>query len=88
MSAESGDREHRESDSNRWILHCEGFRVEDPEGQVGIVVAVIYDPSARWDKPSGFTVRTTTGAVVTIPLEDIEDVLASEGRLLVPSRSG
>jgi hypothetical protein len=88
MSAESEDRHRDEADSNRWILHCEGFRVEDPDGHVGVVVAVVYDPSARWDRPSGFTVRTATGGALTIALEDVEDVLASEGRLLVRSRSG
>ena len=29
-----------------WLGHCEGFKVQSPEGQVGVVESVVYDADA------------------------------------------
>ncbi len=79
-SAESGDREHTASDSREWLLGCEGFSVEGPDGFVGTVLRALYEPSARWDRPSGLLVRAAEGAVI-VPMDRVETVHVSEGRI-------
>ena len=86
MSAKSGGRKYDETDTRDWLLRCEGFRVDSPDGQVGIVVGVVYEPSARWDRPSALRVRGSDGPVVMISMEDVEDVVAADRRLLVRAR--
>jgi hypothetical protein len=66
-----------------WLLECEGWRVEDENGRlIGDVVAPVYEPSARWDRPRALATRTATG-VVEISLLQIARVNAADGRILV-----
>ncbi len=85
-SAESGDRENRAIESREWLLGCEGFRVEDPDGLIGHVVRVLYEPSARWDRPSGLVVRGASGSAV-FAMSHITAVVASEGRIVLSKRA-
>ncbi len=66
-----------------WLLECEGWRVEDENGRlIGHVVAPVYEPSARWDRPRALATRSAT-AVVEIPLLQIAQVKAADGRIVV-----
>ena len=66
-----------------WLLECEGWRVEDENGRlIGHVVAPVYEPSARWDRPRALAVRGATG-VAEIPLSQIARVDTAGGRIVV-----
>ncbi len=71
-----------ERDERAWLLDCEGMRVETAAGLVGVVVAPLYEFSARWDRPWALSVRTDDGAAI-VRMESIETVIASEGRIIV-----
>ena len=66
-----------------WLLECEGWRVEEEDGRlIGHVVAPVYEPSARWDRPRALAVRSAT-AVVEIPLSGIARADTLDGRIVV-----
>jgi hypothetical protein len=66
-----------------WLLECEGWRVEDEQGRlIGHVVAPVYEPSARWDRPRALATRSATD-VVEIPLLQIARVKAADGQIVV-----
>ncbi len=81
MAADSGGN-HESDVSREWLLRCEGFRVDGPEGMIGRVVGPLYEHSVRWDRPSALAVRTPNG-VVAVPLDAIESVLPREHRIVV-----
>jgi len=81
MSAEAGGSGPT-GDDRSWVLGCEGMRVDGPEGPIGVVVAPIYEPSARWDRPWGFVIEGPRGPV-RMPIESIDSVDADERRLHV-----
>jgi hypothetical protein len=83
VRADPGGRSTDGAKSREWLLHCEGFRVEGPDGFVGIVVGVEYEFSARWDRPSGLAVRAATGGSLTVPIETVTEVSEVEGTVLV-----
>ena len=85
MSAESRGRPDN-TESREWLLHCEGFRVEGPDGFVGVVTGVVYEFSARWDRPSALAVRGDRGKALSVPLRAIADVSEDEGRVLLRER--
>jgi len=81
MSAESGGQRTDEGRSREWLLGCEGFRVEGPEGRlVGHVLALLYGFSARWDRPSALEIRGPEGTF-SLALDAIEEVSAREARI-------
>jgi hypothetical protein len=85
MSAQSGGRGYEGSQASEWLLRCEGMRVEGPGGFVGHVVAPLYGPSVRWDRPWGFAVRTAEG-IVRIPRAAIESVDPETRRIVIRER--
>jgi hypothetical protein len=59
------------------------MRVETTDGRVlGVVVAPIYEPSARWDLPRALAVRADVGEL-TVELDAIVEVDLGSGRLVV-----
>ncbi len=81
-TSEPGGRPPEELGSGEWLLRCQGFRVDGPEGLVGVVVSVVYEPSARWDRPSALAVRGRGGEVL-VPIDSIARVDPAEGRISV-----
>lgn len=74
------------------LARCEGFRVESADGYVGVVEALRYAPSTKWDRPSELAVRPTDLAVhagrssktlLIIPLAEIEEVFVTERRVVL-----
>ena len=85
MAAESRERAD-EPESREWLLECEGFRVEGLDGYVGVVTGVLYEFSARWDRPTALSVRTTQGKSVSVPMGAIGEVLLDEKRVVLRER--
>ena len=79
-TANAGGGMAEEGRSREWLFRCHGFRVDGPEGLVGVVVGVVYGHSTRWDRPSGLAVRGRRGEVV-VPMDAIADVHPAEGRI-------
>ncbi len=80
-ATDRNDYDHREE--REWILRCEGFQVYGPEGHVGVVVAVVYEHSARWDAPHGLKVRGGGGTTFVTPLDAVTAVDVAAGRISV-----
>jgi hypothetical protein len=76
----AGGEMTEEGRSREWLLRCHGFRVDGPEGLVGVVVAVVYGHSTRWDRPSALAVRGRRGEIL-VPMDAIAGVDAAEGRI-------
>lgn len=85
MSAEP-HRRPENLESREWLLHCEGFRVEGPDGFVGFVSGVVYEFSARWDRPTALAVRGDRGKALSVPIRAIADVSEDDGRVLLRER--
>ena len=79
----TGGSEPEQRDERDWILRCESFRVYGPEGYIGVVVAVAYDHSARWDAPHGLRVRRPDGSDSIVLLPSIVEVDVEAGRIIV-----
>jgi hypothetical protein len=64
---------------------CEGFRVESPDGYVGVVEALRYRPSTRWDHPSELLVHAgrSSEMLLIIPLAEVENIYLSERRVVI-----
>jgi len=64
---------------------CEGFRVECPDGYVGAVDALRYEPSARWDFPSALVVHAGRASemLLVIPLAEVDSVSFAERRVIL-----
>ena len=64
---------------------CEGFRVESPDGYVGVVDTLRYTPSTKWDRPSGLAVQAgrSSEMLLIIPLAEVECVYLTERRVVL-----
>ena len=67
-----------------WLGHCEGFRVDGPEGRVGVVEAVL----GREDEPTTLAVREGLFALRTVyvPLEQVAEIQPRAERIVLRSR--
>ena len=82
MTGNDGGARTDEGRSREWLLRCHGFRVDGPEGLVGVVVGVVYEHSTRWDRPSALAVRGRGGELL-VPMDAIADDHPAEGRISV-----
>lgn len=79
---------HAESDltywtDEYWLGHCEGFRVDSPEGRVGIVEAIMgpqEEPTALAVRGGLFTLRT-----VYVPVDDVVSIDPPARRIVLRS---
>ncbi|MFL5830951.1 MAG: hypothetical protein ACJ76X_13635 [Solirubrobacteraceae bacterium] len=69
-----------------WLGHCEGFKVQSPEGEVGIVESVVYAADAA--QPAYLTV--TGGRLLLhtarVPCGEVVSIDARQTRLNVQAR--
>jgi hypothetical protein len=64
---------------------CDGFRVESSDGGIGVVSALHYAPSTRWDAPNALTVRAgrSSNMLLVVPVTEIESVFLAERRIVL-----
>ena len=69
-----------------WLGHCEGFRVQSPEGEVGVVESVVYAADAgrpTYLAVTGGWLRLRTALV---PCSEVVSIDARQTRLDVQAR--
>lgn len=86
MLALSVGAEHRHApsmDSAYWLAHCDGFRVDGPGGQIGVVDHVEYGPQT--DMPAALSVASGLWRIhyTRLPITDVADVRPEEERIVV-----
>jgi CelD/BcsL family acetyltransferase involved in cellulose biosynthesis len=66
-----------------WLCHSEGFRVDTPEGRLGLVEAVMF--RVRPTNPDALIVRAGVlgRRLVIVPIEIVADVLPRKERILL-----
>lgn len=66
-----------------WLCRCEGFRVDSPEGRLGLVEAVMF--RVRPDEPDALIVRAGVlgRRLVIVPIEDVADVVPRRQRVVL-----
>lgn len=66
-----------------WLCHSEGFRVDTPEGRLGLVEAVMF--RVRPNQPDALIVRAGVlgRRLVIVPIETVADVLPRKERILL-----
>jgi hypothetical protein len=76
-----------------WLCRCEGFRVEAPEGCVGLVDGVRF--RTRLDRPDVLLVRVgrLRHRLLSVSVAEIAELLPAEGRIILrgpvgPGKSG
>jgi hypothetical protein len=74
-----------------WLARCEGFRVDTPEGRLGLVEAVMF--KVRPTEPDALIVRTGIlgRRLVIVPIDDVADVTPRRQRIMlerVPEDTG
>jgi hypothetical protein len=70
-------------DEEYWLSHCEGFRVDGPEGRLGVVDHLVY--RSRADRPD--IVAVTSGMwrarTAEVLVSDVVEVWPAQARLVV-----
>jgi hypothetical protein len=71
-----------------WLRRCHGFRVDSPEGRVGIVEDVLY--GAEYDRPSALVVRTglLRQRLQVVAMEEVDAVYPRLERVVLRARPG
>ena len=84
MPVTHSDTDRRYWAEGYWLGHCEGFRVDCPEGRIGIVEAVLGEE----DEPTGLAVREGLFALRTVyvPIDQVAEVQPRAERIVLRSR--
>jgi hypothetical protein len=84
MTVTHPDTDRRFWSHDYWLGHCEGFRVDGPDGRVGVVEAVL----GHEDEPTTLAVREGLFALRTVyvPIEQIVEIQPRAERLVLRSR--
>jgi hypothetical protein len=71
-----------------WLRRCHGFRVDSPEGRVGVVEDILY--GAEYDRPSALVVRTglLKKRLELVAIEEVEAVYPRPERVILRARPG
>lgn len=71
------------TDTDYWLHHCDGFRVDGPDGRIGVVDHVEHSFEA--DAPDVVAVASGLWRIrmSRIPLTDVVEVQPGRGRLVV-----
>ena len=81
MTVTHSDTDQQFWSHDYWLAHCEGFRVDGPEGRVGIVEAVL----GHEDEPTTLAVREGLFALRTVyvPIEQVADIEPRAERIVL-----
>ena len=79
----AGPRSPWPVDEAYWLAHCEGFRVDGPDGRIGVVEHVVYE--SRPDVPDVVSVASGRWRLrsTDVPIADVLEVRPEQERLLV-----
>lgn len=71
------------SNFDYWLRRCEGFRVDSPQGRVGLVAEVWY--ASRCDRPDVIAVRAGLlgRLLLIVPVAEIAEILPREERIVL-----
>src|SRR5947208_16909082 len=72
--------------SNYWLGHCEGFKVQSPEGEVGVVEAVVHAADAGRPDYLAVTGGRLRLRTALVPCGDVVSIDARRARLDVQAR--
>jgi hypothetical protein len=66
-----------------WLARCEGFRVESPDGRIGIVDHVRF--ADRIDRPEWLAVRAGLFGrrLVEVPVGEVAEIIPRETRIVL-----
>jgi uncharacterized protein CbrC (UPF0167 family) len=66
-----------------WLCHCEGFRVDTPDGHLGFVEEIVWSDDGA--KPIALRVRSSFGrrGLVTVGIDDVVEVPQDGSSILV-----
>ena len=70
-------------DTEYWVRHCEGFRVDSPRRRLGVVERVAAEDAMDGAEVVAVRTRGLRSRTLTVALEDIVEVRPSECRLIV-----
>ena len=86
MTVTHSDTDLRFWSHDYWLGHCEGFRVDGPEGRVGVVEAVL----GHEDEPTTLAVREGLFALRTVyvPIEQVADIDPRAERIVLRVEPG
>jgi hypothetical protein len=75
-------------DHDYWLCRCEGFRVDAPNGLLGLVEAVRF--GARLDRPDELLVRggVLRNRTLVVPVSDVQEVVPRQQRLVLRRAPG
>lgn len=78
----------RALDTDYWLGHCQGFRVDSPEGKVGRVEDVLFKTSL--ERPDTLLIRSgLLGAhLVAVPVDEVDEVAPRRGQVALRHRPG
>jgi hypothetical protein len=69
-------------DVDYWLRRCDGFRVDSPEGRVGVVREVRY--ASRCDRPDVIAVRAGLGRrLLIVPVGDVAWILPGQKQVVL-----
>jgi hypothetical protein len=74
------------ADGDYWLGHCEGFKVQSPEGEVGVVEAVVHAPDAGRPAYLAVTGGRLLLQTALVPCGEVVSVDARQARLDVRAR--
>ncbi len=74
-------------DRDYWLCRCEGFRVESPEGRVGVVEEVRFE--SRHDCPDVIVVRGGLFGArqLLVPVANVDEVVPREEKVVLRAQS-
>jgi hypothetical protein len=70
-------------DEDYWLGHCHGFRVDGPDGRVGVVEHVVY--GSHIHRPDVVSVRSGSwrSHTVSVPVADVTELRPTQARLVI-----
>jgi hypothetical protein len=73
-------------DTDYWLGHCQGFRVDSPEGRIGRVEDVLF--KTQLQRPDTLLVRSGLlgTRLVAVPADDVEEIAPRKEQIALRRR--
>lgn len=85
MSASARAAPEREPLSAYWLRHCQGFRVDSPDGRIGTVDDVRFETPP--EEPQALAVRVGLFGkrLLIVPVSEVKAILPRQERVVLPA---